>query len=78
MNLFLQKEEIQGIGLERFNPERFIERIGKSTSWIPFGVGKRSCLGMNLAYAEIKVSFILIALGEYLMCIPPIAMLICY
>lgn len=42
---------------EEFNPERFLNHDGtavvKPASFIPFGVGRRTCLGIVLAKAEL-------------------------
>ncbi|KZC05577.1 Cytochrome P450 9e2, partial [Dufourea novaeangliae] len=43
---------------EKFNPERFLQdgkRIASSGTFIPFGVGPRSCIGNRFALIEIKV-----------------------
>lgn len=36
-----------------FNPERFLEVEGLDKKMIPFGIGKRACLGESLAKAEL-------------------------
>ncbi|CAL2043675.1 unnamed protein product [Caenorhabditis brenneri] len=36
-----------------FNPERFLENNNLEKTLIPFGIGKRSCLGESLARAEL-------------------------
>ena len=38
-----------------FKPERWLDDKTKPTDYIPFGVGPRYCLGVNLALAEMKV-----------------------
>ena len=42
---------------ESFKPERFLSPDGKTVvrpkAWIPFGVGKRACMGESLARDEI-------------------------
>lgn len=38
---------------EKFNPERFIRNENLMQQTIPFGIGKRSCLGESLARAEL-------------------------
>ena len=42
---------------EQFNPERFQPKIfkGKAFAYIPFGQGKRSCIGKPLAMAELQI-----------------------
>ena len=37
----------------KFIPERFLENEGLDKKLIPFGIGKRSCLGESLARAEL-------------------------
>lgn len=44
-----------------FKPERWLDDTTKPTDYIPFGVGPRYCLGVNLALAEMKVFLALFA-----------------
>lgn len=42
-----------------FIPERFLEPNAKTNdmaSFQPFGIGRHSCIGMKLAYAEMRVT----------------------
>ena len=46
---------------EMFNPERFINETGKFSKpdyFVPFGHGKRSCVGEPLAKAELFIFFV--------------------
>lgn len=38
-----------------FSPERFLERPPGTYTWIPFGGGRRRCLGANFALLEMKL-----------------------
>ncbi|CAI2354660.1 unnamed protein product [Caenorhabditis sp. 36 PRJEB53466] len=38
---------------QKFYPERFIENEKLLTQIIPFGIGKRSCVGENIARSEL-------------------------
>ncbi len=38
-----------------FSPERFLERAPGTYTWIPFGGGRRRCLGANFALLEMKL-----------------------
>jgi cytochrome P450 len=40
---------------EEFRPERFLNGDGAREGWIPFGGGKRHCVGSHLALLEMKV-----------------------
>ncbi|KAL7534806.1 hypothetical protein ACHAWF_004958 [Thalassiosira exigua] len=44
-----------------FRPERWLDDKTKPTEYMPFGVGPRYCLGVNLAMAEMKVFLALFA-----------------
>ena len=44
-----------------FKPERWMHDDTKPTEYMPFGVGPRYCLGVNLALAEMKVFLALFA-----------------
>lgn len=44
-----------------FRPERWLDDKTKPTEYMPFGVGPRYCLGVNLALAEMKVFLALFA-----------------
>lgn len=44
-----------------FRPERWLEDGTRPTEYMPFGVGPRYCLGVNLAMAEMKVFLALFA-----------------
>ncbi|KAI6669252.1 hypothetical protein NL676_004137 [Syzygium grande] len=56
--------DIWGPDADRFNPERFANGIIGACklpyTYMPFGVGSRSCLGQNFAMAELKVLLALI------------------
>ena len=45
---------------EDFVPERFLNDPALKKSIIPFSLGSRQCLGMNLAYAELYLSLAVI------------------
>ena len=38
-----------------FRPERFIDKAPGTYTWIPFGGGRRRCLGASFAMQEMKV-----------------------
>src|SRR5581483_10747319 len=38
-----------------FRPERFLEQPPGTYTWIPFGGGRRRCLGASFALLEMKV-----------------------
>jgi cytochrome P450 len=38
-----------------FRPERFLDRAPGTYTWIPFGGGRRRCLGASFAMLEMKV-----------------------
>jgi cytochrome P450 len=38
-----------------FRPERFLEKPPGTYTWIPFGGGRRRCLGASFALQEMKV-----------------------
>ena len=40
---------------ERFRPERFLERPPGTYTWIPFGGGRRRCIGASFAQLEMKL-----------------------
>ena len=46
---------------ERFNPERFLSKDGtsmiKPDCFVPFGVGRRSCIGDTLAMSQLLLFF---------------------
>jgi cytochrome P450 len=39
----------------RFRPERFLDQTPGTYTWIPFGGGRRRCLGASFALQEIKI-----------------------
>jgi cytochrome P450 len=38
-----------------FRPERFVDRAPGTYTWIPFGGGRRRCLGASFALVEMKI-----------------------
>jgi cytochrome P450 len=40
---------------ERFEPERFLDKLPDTYSWIPFGGGIRRCIGATFAHMEMDV-----------------------
>ncbi len=40
---------------ERFDPDRFLDKIPDTYSWIPFGGGIRRCIGATFAHMEMDV-----------------------
>ncbi|XP_070671447.1 cytochrome P450 CYP749A22-like [Malus domestica] len=65
-NLAFQHDpRIWGEDSQLFKPERFAEGIAKATNntisaFIPFGVGPRSCVGLNFATIEAKIALSMI------------------
>ncbi|XAR65311.1 11-oxo-beta-amyrin 30-oxidase [Bertholletia excelsa] len=57
--------QIWGEDAHRFKPERFSEGVAKATNnnpavYLPFGLGPRSCVGMNFAINEAKIALSMI------------------
>jgi cytochrome P450 len=40
---------------EEFKPERFLHNQPDTYAWIPFGGGRRRCLGLRLAMFEMRI-----------------------
>lgn len=40
---------------DRFNPDRFLDMVPDTYSWIPFGGGRRRCIGATFAHMEMDV-----------------------
>ncbi|KAB2600639.1 cytochrome P450 CYP749A22-like [Pyrus ussuriensis x Pyrus communis] len=65
-NLALHHDpQIWGEDLQLFKPERFSEGVAKATdnnvgAFIPFGMGLRSCVGMNFTSIEAKIALSMI------------------
>lgn len=56
---------IWGEDAHQFKPERFSQGVAKATNnnpavYIPFGLGPRSCVGLNFATNEAKISLAMI------------------
>ncbi|KAL6294893.1 hypothetical protein ACE6H2_003035 [Prunus campanulata] len=54
-----------GKDVNLFKPERFSEGVAKATknntvAFLPFGLGPRTCVGMNFANAEVKIALAMI------------------
>lgn len=52
--------QIWGEDVHEFKPERFAEGVAKATNnnmavYLPFGLGPRTCVGMNFAITEAKI-----------------------
>ncbi|KAK0573969.1 hypothetical protein LWI29_016372 [Acer saccharum] len=57
--------DIWGEGAHLFKPERFSQGVAKATNnntaaFLPFGLGPRSCVGLNFAITEAKVALSMI------------------
>ena len=64
-----------GDDVNLFKPERFAEGIANATknnaaTYIPFGLGPRSCVGMSFAMTEIKIALSMI-LQRYTISLSP-------
>jgi PHYB activation tagged suppressor 1 len=60
-----QNPEIWGEDVHLFKPERFAEGLAKATknniaAFFPFGLGPRTCVGVNFALTETKVALSMI------------------
>ncbi|XP_050270651.1 cytochrome P450 CYP749A22-like [Quercus robur] len=67
--------QIWGEGVHLFKPERFSEGVAKATNnniaaFFPFGMGPRTCVGMNFATNEAKIALSMI-LQRYAFTISP-------
>src|SRR6202167_2972206 len=40
---------------ERFDPDRFLDKLPDTYEWIPFGGGVRRCIGATFAHMEMDV-----------------------
>ena len=47
--------------IEGFKPERWLDESTKPGEWMPFGDGRRRCIGERLAWAEMKVILSILA-----------------
>lgn len=57
--------QIWGEDAQKFNPERFSQGVAKATNnnpsvFLPFGLGPRSCVGLNFATNEAKIALSMI------------------
>lgn len=57
--------QIWGEDVNDFKPERFSEGVAKATknnvaAYFPFGIGQRTCVGMNFAITEAKIALTMI------------------
>ncbi|KAB2624415.1 cytochrome P450 CYP749A22-like [Pyrus ussuriensis x Pyrus communis] len=62
---FHHEPEFWGQDAQLFKPERFSEGVAKATNnnmvaFIPFGMGPRTCVGMNFAIIEAKIALSMI------------------
>jgi cytochrome P450 family 138 len=56
---------------DRFDPDRFYEKLPETYSWIPFGGGVRRCIGATFAHVEMDV--VLRVLLERVELVPSVA-----
>lgn len=81
LNLFISNlalhhdPQIWGEDVNQFKPERFSEGVSTATNnnaaaFFPFGIGARSCVGMNFAITEAKIALSMI-LQRYSLALSP-------
>ncbi|KAK6256719.1 hypothetical protein QUC31_000178 [Theobroma cacao] len=62
--------DIWGEDANNFNPSRFKESRKHLASFLPFGLGPRTCVGQNLAMAEFKIALAMIV-RQYSLAVSP-------
>ncbi|KAJ4846607.1 hypothetical protein Tsubulata_042356 [Turnera subulata] len=67
--------QIWGEDVHIFKPERFADGVPNATkncaaAFMPFGMGPRSCVGLNYAFTEIKIALSMI-LQQYSFTLSP-------
>ncbi|KAJ4845076.1 hypothetical protein Tsubulata_045519 [Turnera subulata] len=67
--------QIWGEDVHFFKPERFADGVPNATkncaaAFMPFGMGPRSCVGLNYAFTEIKIALSMI-LQQYSFTLSP-------
>ena len=56
----LHRHPIWGADAERFNPERFLTGGAPRQAYLPFGLGRHTCIGNTFALAELTIAVALI------------------